>query len=364
MASPPRRAVRMQMALVFGGGLLLCLLPAVVTAGVQLGFAIQDQRVSPGLVRDLAWLMALGAAAAWLTGVWMADRVLGPTLDRLHETAQTAAGVAFPHEIEGLRLESAHLTSAFGQLVGRMVEANVALRGQVNRLAALNEELRGTREELLRAERLATLGRLAAGVAHEIGNPLGALLGYIDVAKADSSAQGEALRGIGIEALRIHRTLQELMEFARPGKIEIAAVRLSAAIEAAVRLVRAHPRWRSMELALSLLLNAADACEGRGHVSIVADAPGPSEVRLRVSDDGPGLPPGSEPHVFEPFFTTKREGQGTGLGLAISRQLMESFGGGIWAEPSATPSDRPGAVFRLVFRVIAGASGVIAGTPA
>jgi two-component system NtrC family sensor kinase len=383
MASPPRKAIRLQMALVFGGGLLLCLFPAVVTGGVQLGFAIHDQRVSPGLVRDLAWLMALGAIAAWLVAAWMADRVLGPTLDRLHETARTAAEVEFPHEIEGLRLESAHLTSAFGQLVGRMVEANQALRAQVNRLAALNRELQSAREELLRAERLATLGRLAAGVAHEIGNPLGALLGYVDVAKADPSAQGEALRGIGTEALRIHRTLQELMDFARPGKIEVAAVRLSVAIDAAVRLVRAHPRWRSMDLAVTLppgvppvqasehhlvqvlvnlLLNAADACEGRGHVSIAADVPGPSEVTLRVLDDGPGLPAGSEAHVFEPFFTTKREGHGTGLGLAICRQLMESFGGGIWAESPAV-SDRSGAVFRLVFRVPS-AFGATVGTPA
>ena len=233
MASPPRKAVRLQMALVFGAGLLLCLFPAAVTGAVQLGFAIQDQRVGPRLVRDLASMIAVGAAAAWFVGVWMADRVLGPTLDRLHETARAAANVAFPHGIEGLRLEPEHLTSAFGQLSGRMLEANLALRGQVERLAALNQQLEAAREGLLRAERLATLGRLAAGVAHEIGNPLGALLGFVDVARADPTTQGEALKGIGTEALRIHRTLQELMDFARPGKMEMAAVPSSAAVDAA-----------------------------------------------------------------------------------------------------------------------------------
>src|SRR5215470_11930720 len=131
MASPPRKAVRLQMALVFGAGLFLCLFPAAVTGAVQLGFAIQDQRVGSGLVRDLASLIAIGAIAAWVVGIWMADRVLGPTLDRLHETARAAADVEFPHEIQGLRLEPEHLTSAFGQLAGRMFEANLALRGQV-----------------------------------------------------------------------------------------------------------------------------------------------------------------------------------------------------------------------------------------
>jgi signal transduction histidine kinase len=357
------------MALVFGAALLSCLFPAAVHGAVQLGFAIQDQRVGPRTVRDLAAWIALGAAAAWVVGLWMADRVLGPTLDRLHETARAAADVAFPHEFEGLRLEPEHLTSAFAQLAGRMLEANLALRGQVERLAALNRQLEAAREELLRAERLAILGRLAAGVAHEIGNPLGALLGFVDVARADPAAQGEALLGIGTEALRIHRTLQELMEFARPGKMEITPVRLSAAVDAAVRLVRAHPRWRSMELELkvapdlepvqasehhlvqvlvNLFLNAADACQGKGRLSVVASPAASSEIRLRVADDGPGIPQGSEAQIFEPFFTTKPRGEGTGLGLAICRQLMESFGARIWVERPAPPEH--GAVFQLAFR--------------
>jgi C4-dicarboxylate-specific signal transduction histidine kinase len=99
---------------------------------------------------------------------------------------------------------------------------------------------------------------------------------------------------------------------------------------------------------VNLLLNAADACEGRGRVTIVAARTSASELQLALSDNGPGLPPGLEAQIFEPFFTTKERGHGTGLGLAVCRQLMESFGGGIRAEHGT-----PGAIFQLRFQVAA-----------
>ena len=365
MASPPRQAVRRQIALLWGGGLLLCLAPAVLTASVDVGLAVQRQRRDPRLPARVALLLGSGALAAWGLGVFFADRSLGPTLDRLHETARSAADLEMPFEPGGPRLTPTHLTSAFGQLEGRLVEANGRLRAQVLRLERLNAELGAAREELLRAERLATLGRLAAGVAHEIGNPLGALLGFVEIAKGDPTQAASILPALEEAGLRIHRTLQDLMDFARPATLELAAVQLPLAIEAAARLVGAHPRWRSMRLSIdidpsvsavlasehqlvqlltNLFLNAADACEGQGAI-LLRGRWRDGNVELEVSDDGPGLPVGLEPQLFEPFFTTKGRGAGTGLGLAICRQIMEQFGGGIRAERGS-----PGAVFRLSFR--------------
>jgi two-component system, NtrC family, sensor kinase len=358
VASPPRQAVRRQIALSWGGA-LLAIVPAIVFA-----FLIVSGQSSPSLpVAMLA--IGLGLLIAWRVGVSMVDRQLGPTLDRLSDMAQRAAEVELPYEAALPRLTSENLTSSFGQLSGRLAEANEALRAQVARLAALNQELLDARGELLRSERLATVGRLAAGLGHEIGNPLGALLGFIELAKKGGGP--EVLEALEAQAQRIHRTVQELMDFARPGKMEIVPVPLGPSIEAALRLVRAHPRWRSMELHTSipddlpevlasehhlvqvlvnLLLNAADACEGRGRVDLQAIQQS-GRVALEVSDDGPGLAPEMVGRVFEPFATTKALGKGTGLGLAICRQLMQAFGGDIEAAP---PTRGQGAVFKLDFR--------------
>jgi C4-dicarboxylate-specific signal transduction histidine kinase len=369
MASLPRRAVRRQIALLWAGGIALCLTPAVLTAAFQVGMAIEHHHRDPELPLRLVLILGSGALAAWFLGIFVADRALGPTLDRLQLTVQTAADLELPHEQAELRLTPTHLVSAFGQLGTRLAEANARLRAQVDRLERLNAELQVAREELLRAERLATIGRLAAGIGHEIGNPLGALIGFVDIGKSDPSQASAVLESIDTEAHRIHRTLQELMDFARPGKMELAAVSLDRTLEAAVRLVRVHPRWRSMELSntldpqvppirasehqlvqvlVNLLLNAADACEGRGRIAVGAVRSASDELELTIADDGPGLPPGLEGQIFEPFFTTKERGHGTGLGLAICRQLMESFGGGIRAERGA-----PGAIFKLRFQVAA-----------
>ena len=120
------------------------------------------------------------------------------------------------------------------------------LRTQVEQSSVLNRELAETREELLRAERLAVVGRLAAGVAHEIGNPLGALIGFAGLLSLPDQATRAEADGIEGQAQRIHRTLQELMDFARAGKMTLAPVQLSLAVETAVKLVKAHPRWREM----------------------------------------------------------------------------------------------------------------------
>lgn len=352
--SPPRRAVRRRLALLWGGGLVLCLLPIALAFSLRVGMAFRHGRIDAHLPVRLVLGIAGGAAAAWVIGLWLSDRSLGPTLDRLHEMAEGAAELALPDELVPA-LRSAHLTSAFGQLAARLQEADVRLRAQI-------AELERARAELLRSERLATIGRLAAGIGHEIGNPLGALLGFVDIGEQEGS--GAVLPAIRAEALRIHRTVQELMDFARPGKMELAPASLQRSLDAALRLVRAHPKWRSMKTILelqqglppvrasehhlvqvlvNLLLNAADACGGEWTVTVRA-ASEVGRVVAWVADDGPGLPEGAEEQLFEPFFTTKARGEGTGLGLAVCRRLMEGFGGEIRAERA----DR-GASFRLVF---------------
>lgn len=281
--------------------------------------------------------------------------------------------------VEALDLETPLLIPEGSDEIGR-VEATVRrmtekLRDERRRRDAYIEELERanralseTREGLARSERLATVGRLAAGVAHEIGNPVAAVLGYLDVLRLrPDAAPAEYLERIERETRRIDRIVRDLVEFARPRPFTVQAVSVTEVVEAAARLVVPQPRWRAMNLVLelppglpaiaaeahyatqvfvNLLINAADAAGGQGTVTISGVYEPEGFVRLEVCDDGPGIPPADLPRVFDPFFTTKAPGEGTGLGLALCHRILEQLGGTIAAGNRAPR----GARFTLRFR--------------
>lgn len=203
--------------------------------------------------------------------------------------------------------------------------------------------------ELVGNDRLATLGKLASGVAHEVGNPLSGILGYLSIVRMRQPENAELLDLVGRiehEVKRIDEIVRGLLELGRPSRGKPQPMDARLVIDSCVRLlgssrdfegvkvvvegapsmwVRAEPGPLSQVL-VNLLLNAAQAMGGKGRVVVktVEDAAGP---RVMVEDEGPGLPPQVVGHLFEPFFTTKPAGQGTGLGLAVSRHLLAQFGG-------------------------------------
>ena len=236
------------------------------------------------------------------------------------------------------------------------------------------------REQLIRTEKLASVGQLAAGVAHEIGNPLAAVLGYADILRSEETSQGgvagailtaeerrDALDRVKAETQRIHRIIQDLLDYSRPTREEAQATEPLTVLRSAEALLRAQARFRSVVLRVSpetgpwpnmmvspgrlrqvfvnLLLNAADAMEGHGTVTVTLTAEG-DQVRVLMRDEGPGVSPDLERKIFDPFFTTKSPGQGTGLGLSISRSIVESYHGTLELAP-ATPTPTPGATFLI-----------------
>jgi signal transduction histidine kinase len=232
------------------------------------------------------------------------------------------------------------------------------------------------REQLIRSEKLASVGQLAAGVAHEIGNPLAAVLGYADILRADASSDGapvmsaderrEVLDRVKAETQRIHRIIQDLLDYSRPTKEEAQATEPMSVLRSAEALLRPQSRFRGITLLaqpqagpwpfalvspgrlrqvfVNLLMNAADAMDGKGTVT-VSCALLDGEVQLRFRDEGPGISPELERKIFDPFFTTKSPGQGTGLGLSISRSIIESYHGTLELAP--TPPDTKGATFSI-----------------
>ncbi len=257
--------------------------------------------------------------------------------------------------------ELRELAASLREMTERLLADEEALRGKVRELETTTHELASAQETLIRSERLASVGRLAAGMAHEIGNPLAALLGLEELLMA-SDLPPEERRDVLVrmkrETERIHRVLRDLLAFSRTktpetaeqGRADVGAVlaevlallgpqkemrdiEIAAEVPSAVPAV-AIPPERLQQVLLNLLLNAADEVPrpgGKVGVSAIEDD---KFVVIEVDDNGPGIAKSARDKLFEPFFTTKEVGKGTGLGLAVCRGVIDAAGGTIAAGES------------------------------
>lgn len=223
---------------------------------------------------------------------------------------------------------------------------------------AMVQQLRETRSEIQRlhqsqmsrAEHLATLGELAAGLAHEIRNPLAGIAGVVEIIGRDlpeNSAGREVWEEARGEIQRIQKTLNDLLNYSRPRAPEFAAGPLQVAAERAIRMARQQAASRPIEIRLvrdgdvppcehdpsqieqmllNLLLNALQAIDGAGRVDVRLESRDGKAI-LTVADTGRGIPTEHLKKIFRPFFTTK--GHGTGLGLSLARRIVETHGGHI-----------------------------------
>jgi signal transduction histidine kinase len=219
-------------------------------------------------------------------------------------------------------------------------------------------ELRALTTQLLRAEKLATVGVLAAGIAHEIGTPLSVVRGrteYIIGKLGPDHPQAGRLQIIVEQIDYVTRTIRKLLDFARPTVVAVRPVAVLPVVRAVVDLFHFEAERRRLTIAVevpevlpvlaaepdqlqqvlvNLVMNACDACSPGGRVRIAARAPdGPgARVLLEVTDDGCGIPEEHRHQVFDPFFTTKKRGQGSGLGLTVAAQIVRNHGGQIEIE--------------------------------
>jgi len=230
-------------------------------------------------------------------------------------------------------------------------EINGWTRTLETRVEEKTGELNRAHEEMLRVERMASIGKLAAVVAHEINNPLAGILVYAKLLKKRFSqqkeAQGEVLSSLDLiesESRRCGEIVKNLMTFARAGSMSYEPADLNGVIGRCVRLVQHKLELANIELQLALapglpsvhcdagqieqvilalVMNAIDAMPNGGNLTLRTRQSSDSEIQIEVRDDGVGIPPEVLSNLFEPFFTTKERGRGLGLGLAISRTIIE-----------------------------------------
>jgi len=321
----------------------------VILAGLWLPLLARRGASAEALLAVAALAIA-GAAAA---GGALLVRSVARPLERIFDAAERLGG-DLPVLGEGGGPALSRAALAFERTAAALAEERARLAAKVEELSRTDRALGDARASLERSERLATVGRLAAGLAHEVGNPLGAVAGYAEIARSRLPAGADpdladAVSRIADAAARIDRTIRALLDFARPSPPHLAALELGPAIEGAVALARVQPRFRHVEVTvvlpeglpavtadhhqlgqvlLNLLLNAADAMPGGGDVEVrTAFDEQRREVALEVADQGRGISPQHADQIFRPFFTTKAGG--TGLGLAVSKRLAEQQGGSI-----------------------------------
>lgn len=293
---------------------------------------------------------------------------------------------------------------ADGDLAARAPDADTRdFATLAERLNRMTDRLLDAQSQLVRSEKLASIGRLAAGVAHEVGNPLGAVGTYLEVLRRRGSER-EITEGMARELERLDRIVRSLLDYARPQEDPLVPVDPDRIVRGAFELLRAQGAFRNVraetdiglhvpevlgrahvleQTLVNLLLNAVDATPPGGSITIGArrwayepglvltrraSDPGhslfprpaperrPSRIEfaagqpgslLFVADSGPGVAPEDRDKVFEPFYTTKEPGRGTGLGLAIVARSVHEMGGVVWVDVAR----EGGAAFKLFFPI-------------
>ena len=350
-----RTELLLNLAVLAAGALLLAVLSAVLAP--LLGHGLLNFAL-------LVVLIAVDVAVFLGFGRYLISRLVTAPMEELVDaTHAVAAGELSRRAAPGGTREFDRLAESVNQMTERLLDAQGAL---------------------IRAEKLASVGRLAAGVAHEVGNPLAAIANYVELLRR-RGVEPEMVAAIEREAGRIDVIVRSLLDYARPRDAQREPVDLGAVASRAVDLLRAQGVLRpvSVEVAVAnglprvlgesaaleqvfvnLLLNAVDAAGEGGRISVVAtairvgdvdaerrgtDAPesaaaserqlrrasrhleglpdGGAAVQVVVADSGSGVPAELLNRIFDPFFTTKPPGRGTGLGLAIVQRIVQDHGG-------------------------------------
>lgn len=237
------------------------------------------------------------------------------------------------------------IVAAYNDVSARMKQAYEQLAGEVSRL---NDELATKNRELARRERLAALGQLAAGLAHEVRNPLGGIALYASMLNrdlADRPREVELARKIGGAVRSLDRLVNEILEFAQEDVLERQSTTFGEVLEPALEGLAGWTDglaievevaadssgvelWcdvqRMQRVLLNILINASQAMGERGRIEISARARD-GAARIEIRDSGPGIAEDRLDKIFDPFFTTRASG--TGLGLAIVHRIVEAHGG-------------------------------------
>jgi signal transduction histidine kinase len=316
--------------------------------------------------------ITFGAVVLSILGVYVLvrrlARIIVTPLNTLKIASEAVAQGDYPAPVEIYTQDEFELLGdTFNQMVQRLKRADHLRSELLDQMHLMNleleeradnvtQKLERTEDQLVRSQTLQAVGTLAAGVSHEISNPLGIILGIASLAKrqiAEDDPLRSDLRTIELEADRCQKIIRGLLDFARFKEVRVQPTEINQILEETLELVTHQKQFKKMQLLseydkslplveadsnrlkqvfLNLFLNAAQATKNGGSLFVrtfrLRDLQ-PEAIEIEIEDTGAGIPPENLNRIFDPFYTTDKGSQGTGLGLSISHRIIEQHGGTI-----------------------------------
>ncbi len=327
---------------------------AVGKAGLLLSLTQEKARLNRSretlftyFVLDFILLLGLGS--------FVLSRIIVKPINRLLTATEKITGGQYAQRLNITgSAEMAQLANAFNEMASTLRNKDELVVQQMTALEKANSDLNQAREEAVRTEKMASIGLLAAGMAHEIGTPLASIMGYAELTASeqpDNAVLQDYARRISEDCTRIDRIVRGLLDFSRPRSLSSENADVSEVLLATCELMTQQGVFKQhrlktevsqklpyvrcdqhqlQQVIINLLLNSRDATPEDGAIAVRTLREG-NYIRLDVADSGTGISEEAMKHIFDPFFTTKPPGKGTGLGLAISARIVEGFGGRITA---------------------------------
>lgn len=332
------------------------------TAGLALSLSAENER----LERSRRLFMAYFAIDFILLlgfGSFILSRIVVTPINRLLTATERITGGHYGQQIRvSGSAEMARLADSFNGMSLTLLQKEQEVNGHVAALERANAELRQAREEAIRTEKMASVGLLAAGMAHEIGTPLASIMGYAELVAGEQLDNGtiqDYARRISKDCGRIDRIVRGLLDYSRPRNSIVEPCDICELIATTIEMLTQQGAFKGIDVTttcdgqvpkasvdphqlqqvlINLVLNSRDAMTVGGKLAIrtTVDEGGldsghnsQTGLRIDVLDNGSGIAQENISRIFDPFFTTKQPGKGTGLGLAISARIIEGFGGRI-----------------------------------
>ncbi|MBK5276674.1 MAG: HAMP domain-containing protein [Desulfuromonadales bacterium] len=339
------------------------------TAGLVLSLSAEKARLERSRRMFMAYF-AIDFILLLGLGSFILSRIVVTPINRLLAATEKITRGQYGHHLRvSGSAELVRLAESFNDMSATLLKKEQEANEHVAALEKVNADLRQAREEAIHTEKMASIGLLAAGMAHEIGTPLAAIMGYAELVtgeQLDSSVIQDYARRISGDCARIDRIVRGLLDYSRPRAATVESCDVRSLVVTTIDMLSQQGAFKNVGVAgdyeenlpdacvdphqlqqvmINLLLNSRDAVSSDGKLAVrirtdhdcLLRGQARSCLRIDVMDNGSGIPDEHLQRIFDPFFTTKAPGKGTGLGLAIAARIIDGFGGRI------TVRSRPGA---------------------